>query len=50
VLGLLVLLGGLALSRRGAGAAAGPRSYGDVSDKLPTPRREPATNPADVRR
>lgn len=48
-LGLLLLLGGLLMMRRSARAGTGPREYGDVSDKLPTPRHAPAPNPADVR-
>lgn len=50
VLALLLLVAGLAMARRGSRTTTGTRSFGDVSDKLPTPRNEPATNPADVRR
>lgn len=50
LLGLLLLAGGLYLSRRRrAGQPGEPSERPDVSGKLPTPRAEPAVDPARLR-
>ena len=49
VLGLLLLAGGFALGRRRRTAVDQPATRPDVSGALPTPRREPAVDPAKTR-